>query len=83
MMFYLSGKGSGMEANTERERDNGRQGKAWGDYSGTVKEQGFREGLILLILCVPFFNTALTQQHIHLRSGLGFFIMGHNSRSIK
>lgn len=36
MMFYLSGKGSGMEANTEKERDNGRQGKAWGDKSGTV-----------------------------------------------
>lgn len=73
MMFYLSGKDHGMEANTERERDNGRQEKyrvikVW----GTVKKQGFREGLILLALCVPFFNTALTQEQINFKSGLFF-----------
>lgn len=44
MMFYLSGKGSGMEANTERERQiwqtgNGRQEKTQGD-----KRMGYNEG---------------------------------------
>lgn len=36
-MFYLSGKGSGMEANTERERDDGRQ-------KNTVIKLGQSEG---------------------------------------
>lgn len=33
-MFCLSGKGSGMEANTRRERDDGRQEKTQGDKTG-------------------------------------------------
>lgn len=39
MMCYLSEKGSGMEANTERERDNGRQGETQDD-----KNMGYSEG---------------------------------------
>lgn len=39
VMFYLSGKCSGMEANSERETDNGRQGERQDD-----KSMGYSEG---------------------------------------